>query len=202
MLQPSGRRDNKLVRLVIALIVGRHGFPGGSFDGRWVSPNGATQHMVTQDRFHDAFVSNIAGVVIGHGQLFQNDCSFDVKLGCVQNRIRNHVRQHINGHTQVVILHLGVVAGVLFGGHRIVLATNLIKGDGNIKGRALRGTFEEKVFEKVGRTVGDLVFISGANSNPETDGGRESSGYFFSKDANTTGVNRSRNQSVSAGGEF
>ena len=40
----------------------------------------------------------------------------------------------------------------------------------------------------MGRTVGDLVFIPGANSNPETDGGRESTGYFFGKDANATGV--------------
>ncbi len=97
-----------------------------------VTADRPTQRMLAEHKLGDALMSDITGVIIGHGELFQNDLALNLKFVGVNHGIGDHVSQDVDRHVHIRVLDLGVIAGVFFGSQGIVLATNRIKRNSDI----------------------------------------------------------------------
>ena len=102
--------------------------------------------MRAEDLFGNTLMRHIGGVIISHGEFFENHVSLDFEFLGVEHRIRHHVGEHLNSHGEIVILNLGVIAGVFFRGQGVVFPTHRIKGHGDIEGASCAGALEQQVF--------------------------------------------------------
>ena len=89
---------------------------------------------------------------------------FVSKLG-----IGQHVGQKFHQDRQFAVHDRSMQTGVLPGGEGIGRAAEDIKLTGNIPGRPLTRSLEEHVFNKVGRTAVQVMFIPRTSIDPYTD---------------------------------
>ena len=77
-----------------------------------------------------------AGIVVVHGDLFEDHAALGVDVLRVEQRAGHHVRQDVDGQRQVGVEHPGVVAGVLLGRERVQLTADRVDGRGDLQRRA------------------------------------------------------------------
>ncbi len=126
-------RDDEVLRPVVRAVVLQHGLAGGGADGLGAAADRAAERMLPQHGLEEALVRDVRRVVARHRELLEDDAALVVELDGVEERRGEHVGEHLDRHGQVAVLHLGVVAGVLLGGERVVLAADGVEGDGDVE---------------------------------------------------------------------
>jgi hypothetical protein len=126
---------------------------------------------------------DVARVVVRHGELLEDDPALGLELLGVDEAGGDHVGEHVDGHREVAVPHLGVVAGVLLGGDGVVLAADRVERHRDVERRARRGALEEQVLEEVrGAEVAGLL-VAGSDGDPHADGRAAAAGHVLAEDA-------------------
>ena len=112
---------------------------------------------------------------------------------------------------EVAILHLGVVAGVLLGRHRVVLAADRVEGDRDVERGARGRALEEQVLEEVrgaearrrGAVAGGdrIRFVAGADGDPVAERGAAGARDLLAEDADTARKHGPPDQRIAGCGE-
>ena len=157
--------------------------------------------MVAEHRLEEPLADDVGRVVVGHRQLFEDDAALGLELVGVEQRRGEHVGEHLDRHRQILVADLGVVAGVLLGGHRVVLAADRVERDGDVERRARRGALEEQVLEEVRRAVGDRLLVARADRDPEADGRALRSGHLLAQDAHAAGEHAAADETAAGCGD-
>jgi hypothetical protein len=71
-------------------------------------------------------VHRVRGIVLVHGDLFEDHPALGVHVLGLDQRAGHHVGQHVDGQRQVGVQHPGVVAGVLLAGERVQLTADRV----------------------------------------------------------------------------
>ena len=105
------------------------------------------------------------------------------KSSAIDDRRREHVGEHGDRHREVTVSDLGVVAGVFFRGHGVVLAAHRVERHRNVESAALRCSLEQQVLEEVRRPEGHRLLITGSHGNPEPHRGALRGRNLLAEDA-------------------
>ena len=89
-----------------------------------VPEHGAPERAVAQGGAGEDVVHQVGGIVLVHGDLFEDDPAFGLDVVLAQQRRRHHVGDDVDRQRQIPIEHPRVVAGVLAGGERVELAAD------------------------------------------------------------------------------
>ena len=193
--------DHEILRAVVCAVVADHGVAGDRPDRRGVTADRAAKRVRAHHRLEEPLARDIRRIVVGHRQFFENHAAFVLEVGRIDQRRREHVCEHIDRHQQVTVAHLGVVAGVLLGRHRVVLAADSVEADGDVEGAARRRSLEQQVLEEVRRPVRGGLFVARTDRNPVADGGAAGSGDLLTQNPYAARQNASSNERVSGCGE-
>ncbi len=183
MVHGARRRDDEVLRAVVAAVVRDDGVALGGFDVRGAAADGTAERVIPQVGLEEALADDVAGVVVRHGEILEDDPALGLELLGVDEAGGDHVGQHVDGHAEVAILHLGVVAGVLLGGDGVVLAADRVEGHGDVEGRARRRALEEEVLEEVRGSEVARLLVARADRDPQADRGAAAAGHVLAEDA-------------------
>ena len=169
MVQPAGSGDDQFLRAVPAGKMVPDIVAAGLFDGLRGAADRPAQRVPVEHLFGKTFVDDVARVILGHGQLFQDHPALGLHLCRIDHCGGHHIGEDLHRYGQIGIQYPGVVAGGLFAGHRIGLATYGVKGCGDVQSRALGRALEQQMLEEVGRAVLMVSLVPGTHGNPEAD---------------------------------
>ena len=71
--------------------------------------------MVTEHGREEDVAERVLGIVVAHRDLLEHDIAFHLDIGGCTHPVEHHIGHQVDGHLQVVVEHMRVVAGVLFG---------------------------------------------------------------------------------------
>ena len=157
--------------------------------------------MIAENGLEEALVGDVGRVVVGHRKFLENHAALGLELLGVDQRRREHVGQHVDGHRQVTVLHLGVVAGVLLGRHRVVLAADGVERDRDVESGTSGRSLEQQVLEKVRRAVGGRELVARTDRNPEARRGASRPRNTLAQDPHAARKHGPANKTVSGCGE-
>jgi hypothetical protein len=179
----AGRRDDEVLRAVVAAVVRDDRVALGGLDVLGAAADGTAERVVPQDGLEEALARDVARVVVRHGELLEDDAPLGLELVGVDEAGGDHVGEHVDGHAEVAIADLGVVAGVLLGGDGVVLAAHGVEGHGDVERRTGRRALEEEVLEEVRRPQVARLLVAGADGHPHADRGAAAAGHVLAEDA-------------------
>ena len=149
----AGRGDDQVGRVVVLAVEAGDLVAGQRVDGLDGAEDRAAERGVAEQRGGEQVVHLVAGVVLGHGDLFEDDAALGVDVLLADQRAGEHVADHVDGQRQVGVEHPRVVAGVLLGGERVHLAADRVDRGGDVERAAPLGALEQQVFQVVGGAV-------------------------------------------------
>src|SRR5690606_27898764 len=72
--------DDEIVRPIVGAVVPPHRLTRDGAYGRGVAPDGAAERMRAERRLVEALARDIGGVVVGHGEFFEDDTALGLEL--------------------------------------------------------------------------------------------------------------------------
>ena len=191
----ADRGDQQALGGVVLAVVVADVFQADGHDGLGGAADGAAQGRVrSEDISHHGFEADVSGIVLRHGELFEDHFALGEEGVLVQQRGGDHISEDADGHGEIGGAHASVVAGVLLRGGGIGLPADLIERGGDLQGGAARRSLEQEVFEDVGGAgvLGGLV--AGADGQPEADGGGADRRVAFGDEADAAGKDGAADQ--------
>ena len=201
MVDGAGHRDDEILGPIIRAVVGEHGVPSGRLDGFWAAADGPAERMLTEHGLKKTLARDIRRVVVGHGQLFQDHAAFVLELFRVDQRRGEHVGDDLDGHRQIAVAHLGVIAGVFLRSARVVLAADGVETHGDVQGAARRGAFEQQVLEEVRAAECSTRLVTRSHGHPVSDGGATGSGDAFAEHPDAASKHTAAHERISGCGK-
>jgi hypothetical protein len=130
------------------------------------------ERMVVPEALGENLVDQIVGRVLDHLDLFEDHLLFALDVFFREQRVADQVREDLDRERQVLVEHLGVVAGVFLRRERVDLAADRIDLLRDLLGVARRRALEEHVLDEVrdAGVIGRLV--ARAARQPDADGDR------------------------------
>jgi hypothetical protein len=119
VVQPAGGGDHQFLRAVVAPVMVPDGVPGHRLDRLRGAADRPAERMPGQHRRYEHLVADVGGIVIVHGDFFQDDGAFLLQFLRIQHGGGDHVRDDVDGHRQVRIQHPRIVAGAFLRGGRV-----------------------------------------------------------------------------------
>jgi len=127
MLDVAGRGDDELVAAVATAVVAGDRRTAHRLDRGDRAEHRATERIARPDQIGERVVHRVAGIVVMHGDLFENHAALVVDLLRGQHRRQHHVADDVDRDRQVGVEHPRVVAGVFLGSERVELAADLVE---------------------------------------------------------------------------
>ena len=141
-----------------------HGLPGPQ--------DGPAERVTFPDLRGEEVMDQVVGRVLHHLDLLEHNRLFALELLGVEDRVQEDVGQEIDRERQVLVEHLDVEAGVLFGGERVHLTADGVHGTGDRLGAARRGPLEHEVLDQVGHPAAVFGLVARPGLDPHADGDR------------------------------
>ncbi|EGJ74380.1 putative protease [Streptomyces sp. Tu6071] len=179
--------DDEVRGVVVALVEARDLLAAERVDRVHGTEDGAAEGRVAEHRVREEIVHDVARVVLGHRDLFEDDAALGVDVGGVQGRAREHVADDVDGERQIGVEHPRVVARVLLRRESVHLAADRVERGGDVERRAASRAFEEEVFEVVRRAVERRGLVAGADARPDAEGRGADRGQGLGDDAEAAG---------------
>src|SRR5699024_10177288 len=179
VVEAARRGDHELTRDVGVPILFEDPFPGQCLDRVGGAQDRPGQGGVTEEVFGEDVVDQVRGLVLVHGDLFEDHAAFGLHLPLIEGGVGDHVADDVDGQRQVPIEHLRVVAGVFLGGVGVVVGAHPVQFRGDLeRGTGIRA-LEEQMFEEVRRTrvCGVLVPRTRRRRDPERDRATTRNGF-------------------------
>ena len=109
---------------------------------------------------HEDIVDNIAGVVVVHRDLFENDFTLTLDIRCIESAVEDHVADGLDRQVGVIVKDTGIKAGVLLAREGIHLTTHGLHRCGDLPCRTRARAFEEQMLEEVRRPRLPRCFVT------------------------------------------
>src|SRR5699024_302153 len=181
--------DDEFVAAVILRVVFRNGVSWYRSDRFRGASDRAAEGVGAEARGSELRVGDVDRVVEAHRELFEDDPTFGFEFPALEHRGGDHVDDDVDRHRQVVVEYPRVVDGVLLGGGRVGFPTDRVERGGDLQRVALRGPFEQQVFQEVGGTVMAVGFVPGAHRHPRPERGGAGPGHVFGQHPDPAGEN-------------
>ena len=169
MVQTATRRDDHPVRRVAPPVVTgdrRTGQCPDAVDG----PDDRTpERTVAVKSGGEGVVHHVTGVVVVHGDLFEDHTPLGLDVLGGDQRRRHHVADQVHRQRQVIVQHPRVVAGVFLVGEGVHLAADRVDGLGDVHRAALPGARETQVPQAVGRDLVAVRLVTRGAGTPGAD---------------------------------
>ena len=169
---------------VLSLHILHNGVPGdlcyGLLGAAHVAPKGLVgPHDVVNEK-----IRPVAGDVVAHGELFQDDRSLLLHLFGFEQRLSNDVRHHIKGKLQVCDGNLAPVGCQFPVGGGIEHASHSLNGLADFLGcRTAACPLEAHVLNEMGDPCHLVDLIPGPCANVQHDAGRLCMGHLAGEDS-------------------
>ena len=105
--------------------------------------------MLPPERPGELVVGDVAGVVLVHVDLLEDDVGLRRDVLGPKGGPEQHLGQQLHAHGKVVVAQLRPEAGVLLGGEGVAARPHRVERLGDGLGTQLRGALEEQVLEEV-----------------------------------------------------
>ena len=125
-----------------------------------VSPN---------ERRREHVVHDVAGIVVVHGDLFEDHAALGLDVSRGDQRRGDHVADHVDRERQVGVEHPRVVAGVLLGREGVHLAADRVHDRGDLERAAPLGALEQQVLEVVRGPREPRRLVPRADADPDAE---------------------------------
>ena len=115
--------------------------------------------MAFPEPLREELVDQIVRRVFHHLDLLDDHLLLPLDILGIEGRVEDDVGEHVERQRQMLVEHLDVVAGVLFGGEGVELAANRVDLLGDVLGGPGPSPLEQHVLDEVGNaaTFGGLV---------------------------------------------
>jgi hypothetical protein len=201
VIDGTGDGDDEILRAVVGAIVRPDRIPRHGGDGLGVAADRSTKRMLAEHRLEETLARDIRWVVVGHGELFEDDAALVLEVAGVDKARREHVGYDVDRHGQIPVLNLGVVAGVFLRRHGVVLAADRVEAHRDVEGRASGRPLEQQVLEKMGRAVREWKLVARADRYPIADRRAPGARHVFAENAHSARQHTASNERVSRCGE-
>jgi hypothetical protein len=124
VIEVAGRRDHDVGRRVTPSVEPVDLGPGHRGDRLLGARDEPAQRVVAVDRLGEDVVDLVTGLVLVHGDLFEDHAAFGLDVGRLEERVGHRVGQHVDREGEVVVEHPRVVAGVFLRGEGVGLAAD------------------------------------------------------------------------------
>ena len=128
---------------------------------------------------------DVTGIVVVHGDLFQDHPTLGVNVSCANKRIGDDIADNLNRQRKIIIENACVVARVLLCGEGIEIAADCFDRRGDLQSIALVRALEQQVLKVVSLAHGCGSLIARANTNPHAKGHRANARHLLGEDAQT-----------------
>ena len=159
----------------VGVVVGAHelGKPGPVQPGQGgaLPQNGPGQGRALEHRGGQPLGAQVLRVVLIHADFLQNDPPLQGGVPAVKAGVEEHIAQYVCTLDQMGIQHPSEEAGGLLGGISVNLPADGVHLFGQGGGGAALGAFEQHMLNKVGGSVFGGLFVAGAHTGPDTQGG-------------------------------
>ena len=178
----AGHRQDHALRGVAANVKGAQLVSGHGRDRIDAADHRPAHRMVTEHRGQEGIAQAVLGIVVAHGDLLEHDITFQFDVGGRAHTVEHDIGHQVDGHLQVVIEHMRVVAGVLLGGERVQLTADRVHRLGDLDRCASRGGLEQQVLQEVGGAGHGGTLVAGTDVDPQADRGRTYRGHPLGDD--------------------
>ncbi len=169
VVEIAGSGHDHRLRAVLAAVEAVDRRAADALDRVDRAEDGAAQRGVAEHRRGELVVDDVAGVVVVHGDLLEDDAALGLDVLGADQRIGHHVADDVDGQRQVDVEHPRVVAGVLLGGEGVQVASDRLDGGGDLHRGPRARALEQQVLEVVGRAHLGAGLVAGADVHPHTE---------------------------------
>ena len=138
-------------------------------DGLRDAENRPAERMALPVGLGEDFVDQIVGRVLDHLDLFENHLLLAFDVVFLERGVKDDVGEDVERERQVLVEHLDVIAGVLFGGEGVELPADRIDFLSDVFGRAAGRALEEHVLDEVGDAAALVGLVARAARQPHPD---------------------------------
>ena len=165
------RGDDQVVGSVVRIPVGAHILDAQRVHGLLGAADGAAEGGLGAEHVgEEGLVAHIGRIVLGHGELLEDDLPLGGQGLLLQQARRDHVREDVHGHRHIGGTDPAVVEGVLLRGDGVGIAADLVEGRGDVHRGAPLGAFEQEVLENMRRPGMLGTLVARSDGQPEPDG--------------------------------
>ncbi len=143
--------------------------------------------MFAEQRRQELVGQRVLGVVVAHGDLFEDDGAFQLDIVGGATPVEHHVADQVDGQREIAVEHVRVVAGVLLGGEGVQLTADRVHRLRDIDSRARRSGFEQQMLQEVRSTGHRGALVARSDAYPHPDRGRAHPGQVFGDYPQTAG---------------
>ena len=167
----AGHREDHPLGGVAAQVEGAQLVTGHRRDRIDAADHRPTERMVTEDCGKEHVADGVLGIVVAHRDLLEHDVALEFDVRRRADSVENDIGHQVYRQLEVVIEHVGVVAGVLPGGESVQLATDGVDRPGDVDRASRRGALEQQMLQEVSRAGDSAALVARADVHPDPDGG-------------------------------
>ena len=127
--------------------------------------------MPGEDSAGEDIGQGVLGVVVAHGDFFQDHLAFDIDVAGRDGGVQHHLADQADRQLRLFGENACVVTGVLVRGEGVELAADRIDGVGDGVAGAVFRALEQQVLEVVRRAGEPWGLVDRTHPDPHTDGG-------------------------------
>jgi hypothetical protein len=144
-------RDHQVGGQIALVVIAGDAVPGQRVDRLDGAEDRPAQRSVAVQRDGEFVVHEVGGIVVAHGDLFEDHAALGVDVLRIDQRGGHHVGDDVDRQRQILVEHPRVVAGVLLGGESVEVTAHRVHRRGDLHRGPPPGALEQQMLEVVGR---------------------------------------------------
>ena len=183
----TGDGDDGASADVVAFVEAKELFAVEIADGFDRPSERPSEGMIRPHRFGEELLNSLGVLVAIHEDFLADDFAFAFDFYGGELALLEHIVEDIAEVGEMGCGGFGVVAGMIFGGECVEVASDAFDGFGDFFGGSAFRSFEEEVFDEVSDSAFASGFVATTDGRPEADADAFHVGHFDGGNASAVG---------------